>query len=67
MTSQNPSQRPTAPNALSQFNIIKSNLNTLSLRWRLRPREESVPERVVYDTVAVARETYHHLKKIVGQ
>lgn len=67
MTERVPSQRPTAPNALSQFNIIKSNLNTLVLRWRLRPREESVPERVVYDTVAVARETYHHLKKIVGQ
>lgn len=67
MTDRVPSQRPTAPNALSQFNIIRSSLNTLSSRWRLRPREESVPERVVYDTVAVARETYHHLKKIVGQ
>lgn len=67
MTDRIPSQRPTAPNALSQFNIIKSSLNTLVSRWRLRPREESVPERVVYDTVAVARETYHHLKKIVGQ
>lgn len=67
MTKLDPSARPTAPNALSHFHVIRTNLSPLISRWRLRPREESVPQRIVYDTVAVARETFHHLKKIVGQ
>ncbi|THH13153.1 hypothetical protein EW146_g7036 [Bondarzewia mesenterica] len=67
MTNHNPSQRPAAPNALSEFQELRTTLTSLTLRWRLRPWDESIPQRVVYDTVAAARETFHHLKLFVGQ
>ncbi|KAH9924130.1 hypothetical protein B0H21DRAFT_765006 [Amylocystis lapponica] len=58
--------RPTAEGAFSIFEGIRLQLNTLFLRWRLRPRGETAPERVVYDTLATAREGIHHLKRLIG-
>ncbi|THH04862.1 hypothetical protein EW146_g10061 [Bondarzewia mesenterica] len=66
MAEHDPVRRPSAPAALSDFQKLKAGLNSINLRWRLRPRDESVPQRVVFDTVAVARETFYQLKRIVG-
>lgn len=65
MKKQEPRQRPTAQQASAMFEDIRSHLNDSLLRWRLRSRTESAPERVVYDTVAVAREGIYHLKRLV--
>ncbi|KAI0049760.1 hypothetical protein FA95DRAFT_1604077 [Auriscalpium vulgare] len=67
MTQQVASSRPSAEVALAEFRRMSFSLTSAELRWRLRPRDESVPVRVVYDTVAAARETFFQLKRIVGQ
>ncbi|KAI0049758.1 hypothetical protein FA95DRAFT_1571003 [Auriscalpium vulgare] len=67
MTQQVASSRPGAEVALAEFRRMSFSLTSTELRWRLRPRDESVPERVVYDTFAAARETFFQLKRIVGQ
>lgn len=65
MTQRQPERRPAAEVALAIFEDISSRLNSSLLRWRLRSRAESQPERVLYDTVAVAREGIYHLKRLV--
>ncbi|KAH9949301.1 kinase-like domain-containing protein [Amylocystis lapponica] len=60
-----PTRRPTAEFALALFESIRAGLNDTLLRWRLRARTESAPERVVYDTVAVAREGLYQIKRFV--
>ncbi|OSX61727.1 hypothetical protein POSPLADRAFT_1144317 [Postia placenta MAD-698-R-SB12] len=65
MKQRDPERRPSAEQAFRSFEGIRSTLSNASLRWRLRPRTESMSERVLYDTVAVAREGVHHLKRLV--
>lgn len=65
MKQRDPERRPSAEQAFRSFEGIRSTLSNASLRWRLRPRTESMSERVLYDTVAVAREGIHHLKRLV--
>lgn len=60
-----PERRPTAEDAILMLHNIISSVDTTLLRWRLRSRSESAPERVVYDTVAVAREGMYHLRRLV--
>lgn len=66
MKRPNPTERPTAQEAIEVFQECKTALTTLALRWRLRSREESVPERVVYNSVAMAREGLYHLKRLMS-
>ncbi|OBZ75942.1 hypothetical protein A0H81_04132 [Grifola frondosa] len=66
MKDAQPSQRPTADQALVLFEELCAHLNSPSLRWRLRSRTESAPERVVYDTVAAAREGIYHLRRLIS-
>ncbi|TFK83980.1 hypothetical protein K466DRAFT_554244 [Polyporus arcularius HHB13444] len=61
-----PAQRPTAEAAERIFDSIYSRTDESMLRWRLRSREESTSERVVYDTVAVAREGIYQLKRLMS-
>ncbi|KAI0919176.1 hypothetical protein AcV5_002161 [Taiwanofungus camphoratus] len=61
-----PARRLNAVAALTNFEEIRSCLNSSLLRWRLRSRSESAPERVMYDTVAVAREGIYHLKRLIA-
>ncbi|OBZ66327.1 hypothetical protein A0H81_13866 [Grifola frondosa] len=42
-----PARRPSAEHALTIFNALCSQLNSTLLRWRLRSRTESTPERVI--------------------
>ncbi|KAI0077828.1 hypothetical protein K474DRAFT_1674582 [Panus rudis PR-1116 ss-1] len=66
MLQEEPGLRPTADAAHLQFMRIRSGLNPSLLRWRLRSRKESAPERVMYDTVAAAKEGIYHLKRLVA-
>ncbi|GBE85440.1 predicted protein [Sparassis crispa] len=66
MTARDPAHRPDAEVALTVYHDIRRGLNPPLLRWRLRPRDESAPERILYDSVAVAREGIYRLKHIVG-
>ncbi|KAL6300710.1 kinase-like domain-containing protein [Sparassis latifolia] len=66
MTARDPAHRPEAEVALKIYYDIRRRLNPPLLRWRLRPRDESAPERIIYDSVAVAREGIYRLKHIVG-
>ena len=63
---KNPAQRPTADAAVHIFESIYNHTDETLLRWRLRSRAESAPERVVYDTVAVAREGIYQLRKLIS-
>ena len=63
---KNPAQRPTADAAFHIFESIYNQTDETLLRWRLRSRTESAPERVVYDTVAVAREGIYQLRKLIS-
>ncbi|KAK7691431.1 hypothetical protein QCA50_004830 [Cerrena zonata] len=65
MTHEYPRSRPTAEAAFNTFRRIRAGLAESTLRWRLRSRNESVPERVVYDTVAVAREGIYRVKRMI--
>lgn len=65
MKQHQPERRPSAEEAFLQFERIRSTFSSISLRWRLRSRAETMPERVLYDTVAVAREGIHHLRRLV--
>ncbi|KAK7691433.1 hypothetical protein QCA50_004832 [Cerrena zonata] len=65
MTHEDPLSRPTAQAAFDMFREIQAGLSESTLRWRLRSRNESVPERVVYDTVAVAREGIYKIKRMI--
>ncbi|KAI0794650.1 kinase-like domain-containing protein [Fomes fomentarius] len=61
MKRPNPSERVSAKDALAKFRDIRAkDLSGISgyLRWRLRPRDESIPETVVYSA--------HHLYKTVA-
>ena len=63
---KDPAQRPTADAAFRIFESIYSRTDEVLLRWRLRSRTESAPERVVYDTVAVAREGIYQLRRLIS-
>ena len=65
MRHRDPNQRPTAQRAIALLSGIQSHLTEATLRWRLRSRKESAPERVVYDTVAVAREGIYRIKQMI--
>ncbi len=60
-----PENRPVAQAALLMFRGLTSELNSVSLRWRLRSYSESVSERVVYDAVTAARGGIYHLKRLI--
>ncbi|KAL6303405.1 hypothetical protein BKA93DRAFT_341682 [Sparassis latifolia] len=65
MTAHQPDRRPTAEVAFAMLEGIRHNLDGPLLRWRLRRKDETTHERVVYDTVAVAREGIYRLRHFV--
>ncbi|KAM5541462.1 hypothetical protein V8D89_005016 [Ganoderma adspersum] len=64
---KNPAQRPTADAALHVFKSIYNHTEEAHLRWRLRACGETAPERIVYDTVAAAREGIYQLRKLMSK
>ncbi|THH21616.1 hypothetical protein EUX98_g8325 [Antrodiella citrinella] len=67
MTDRQPERRPSAEAALRMFYDIRRSLNPSLLRWRLRKRNESVPERVVYDTVSAAKVGFNIVSHITNR
>ncbi|KAI0330367.1 hypothetical protein GY45DRAFT_1250953 [Cubamyces sp. BRFM 1775] len=65
MKRERPQERPTAEQALQEWQKKRATLNESLFRWRLVPKSEQGIERVVNDTVAVAWEGIYHLKKLV--
>ncbi|KAI0730510.1 kinase-like domain-containing protein [Earliella scabrosa] len=66
MRERDPGTRVSAEGALVKFRDIRSTVANSSLRWRLSPRAESTPERVVYGVVDVTRQGIYHLKRFMG-
>ncbi|THH20527.1 hypothetical protein EUX98_g8563 [Antrodiella citrinella] len=58
-----PERRPTASVALRMFSDIRRNLNHTHLHWRLRRRNETGTERVVYDTISAAKMGFSLMRK----
>lgn len=56
MMNHDPGKRPSAEMALQKWRKIKAGLSPSTARWRLRKPDESVGERVVLDTIAVAKQ-----------
>ncbi|KII88218.1 hypothetical protein PLICRDRAFT_110998 [Plicaturopsis crispa FD-325 SS-3] len=67
MTQLDPNRRPSASDAFDLFRDIHDQLDTSISRRRLRPRNETVPERVVRDTLAVAKDGMSSIRRFVGQ
>ncbi|KAI0765735.1 kinase-like domain-containing protein [Trametes elegans] len=65
MRKTSPSLRPTAAQALEKWHEIRAELHESLYRWRLGPKTEPAFERMVNDTVAVAWEGIHRIKKFV--
>ncbi|KAI0737365.1 kinase-like domain-containing protein [Daedaleopsis nitida] len=66
MRTRDPAARVSAEGALAIFRDLQARSNGMSLRWRLSARTESTPERMVYSTVAMAREGIYQFKRIMG-
>ncbi len=66
MKRPDPSERVSAKDALTQFQDIRAKgfSGYLSLRWRLCARDESLPERFVYNVAAGERELYHLITSV---
>jgi hypothetical protein len=65
MMSDDPEQRPTADTALAHWQNIRETLGPSTARWRLRRPDESTSGRIIRDTVAVAREGFYNLTRLI--
>ncbi|KAI0634044.1 kinase-like protein [Trametes polyzona] len=66
MKSRGPQKRPSAEDVLREWESIRAGLDEPLFRWRLGPKSEPAIERMVKDTVAVAREGVYRLRQFVG-
>ncbi|GLB34243.1 putative protein kinase [Lyophyllum shimeji] len=58
-------KRPDAEMALQYWLSIRAHIDVGKARWRLQKRKESIGERVLYDTVAFAKEGVHRMKHML--
>ncbi|KAI0657805.1 kinase-like domain-containing protein [Cubamyces menziesii] len=65
MKRQQPSLRPTADELVALFQDTKKTLTPSSVRWRLGSKSEPAYERLLYDTVAVAKDSFSQLRRFV--
>lgn len=63
MVQPQPELRPTAQEACHMFQDVMSDVQGTYLRWRLRSKTESAPERVFFDTLDLAKAGVYHLKR----
>ncbi|EIW54112.1 uncharacterized protein TRAVEDRAFT_132053 [Trametes versicolor FP-101664 SS1] len=66
MKQRQPELRPSAGELVSMFQQLCRLENPSKTRWRLSPRAESGPERMINDTIAAARDGLSNLKRFVG-
>lgn len=64
MTQDNPADRPSASEALEQFELVVRQLKGVSIRWRLQDREEGLISHVFWDLWEAVRELAWTLKWI---
>ncbi|KAG5653365.1 hypothetical protein H0H81_000866 [Sphagnurus paluster] len=65
MKTPNFRQRPDAEMAMKYWLNIRTHIDVGRARWRLQKRKETMGERVLYDTVAFARESVQRMKRMV--
>ena len=63
MMHKQPERRPTAESALRQFHEISRSRRESELSWRLRKRNETGTERVVYDTISAAKVSFNFVRR----
>ncbi|EIW54109.1 uncharacterized protein TRAVEDRAFT_51834 [Trametes versicolor FP-101664 SS1] len=66
MKQRQPDLRPPASELVTMFQQLCKLENPSKSRWRLSPRTESAPERMVNDTIAAARDGLSNLRRFVG-
>lgn len=66
MKQRQPELRPPASELITMFQQLCKLENPSKSRWRLSPRSESAPERMVNDTIAAARDGLSNLRRFVG-
>ncbi|KAG5642678.1 hypothetical protein DXG03_002336 [Asterophora parasitica] len=59
-------QRPDARVSMKYWLDVRGRIDVGRARWRLQKRQETIGERVLYDTVAFAREGVHRMKRMFG-
>ncbi|KAF5387969.1 hypothetical protein D9615_000850 [Tricholomella constricta] len=59
-------QRPDAEMSMKYWLKARAQIDVGKARWRLQKRQETVGERVLYDTVAFAKEGVHRMKQSLG-
>ncbi|KAG5647721.1 hypothetical protein DXG03_008444 [Asterophora parasitica] len=59
-------QRPDAEMVMSYWLNVRAHIDVGRARWRLQKRQETMGERVLYDTVAFAKEGVHRMKRMLG-
>ncbi|KAF5388388.1 hypothetical protein D9615_000863 [Tricholomella constricta] len=64
MKTPNFRQRPDAEMAMTYWLNVRKHIDVGRARWRLQKRKETMGERVLYDTVAFAREGVHRMKRM---
>ncbi|KAI0330382.1 hypothetical protein GY45DRAFT_1250942 [Cubamyces sp. BRFM 1775] len=65
MKRQQPSLRPTADELVEMFQKTKQTLTPSGIRWRLGAKSEPAYERLLYDTVAAAKDSLSQLRRYV--
>ncbi|KAH9888344.1 kinase-like domain-containing protein [Cubamyces lactineus] len=65
MKRQQPPLRPTADELVEMFQKTKKTLTPSGIRWRLGSKSEPAYERLLYDTVAVAKDGISQLRRFV--
>ncbi|KAI9059871.1 hypothetical protein FKP32DRAFT_1093163 [Trametes sanguinea] len=65
MKQREPARRPTAKGLVDTFAKARQAMNPSHFRWRLAPRSEPAYERLLNDTVAVARDSISQLCRFV--
>ncbi|KAG5640100.1 hypothetical protein DXG03_001214, partial [Asterophora parasitica] len=66
MKTDNFRQRPDATMVLKYWLNIRAHIDVGKARWRLQKRKETMGERVLYDTVAFAKEGVHRMKQMLS-
>ncbi|KAG5653367.1 hypothetical protein H0H81_000868 [Sphagnurus paluster] len=65
MKTANFRQRPDAEMVMTYWINVRAHIDVGRARWRLQKRKETMGERVLYDTVAFAREGVQRMKRMV--
>ncbi|KAF5388385.1 hypothetical protein D9615_000860 [Tricholomella constricta] len=65
MKTPNFRQRPDAEMAMAYWLNVRKHIDVGRARWRLQQRKETMGERILYDTVAFAREGVQRMKRML--